>query len=209
MLFRPREWAQDARNALTAARKELIRRHPDLAQHVMQITLVDNRGALKYMSAYPNTVFAIDRITAVYDHYWINKRTLDELVFVWAQSAIKLREGWIADMALSFRNPQWQNMAIDAVSNSMLIQQGVGTPPEGYIVLDDVDALTDTEDAYDAVRRMYERMVTQADELGKLHLNPEDLAEIQEEIERTRPRPKGAYGLYEVTISCGALSLDV
>lgn len=194
--------AASARHMLIKARKELARRHPQLAHRVMHVSLLDPRNNLKYLEISPNTVFASDNLEAVHGVEWVLRANMDELVFVWAQFAIKFHEGWNADMRLSGRNPQWQNMAIDAVANARLRRDGIGQAPKGAIHFDEVGPDTDPLEAYNVVREFFERFVTTEDEVGQRHLDHDGMVEILDELDDHMPFPEQVSGMYELTICC-------
>jgi hypothetical protein len=179
----------------------LIRTQPHRTEDIMTIRLLAPHHALRLACLYPNCVFAANGIEAMYDPAWVVSRTPGELLFLWAQFDTKLGLGWGADLKLSHRNKQWQNMAIDAVANAMLRDAGIGEIPPGAVFLEGVDASTSTEQAYDAVRAMWEGSVSQSDELGKMHLDPEDLQEIVQRQRLGSPLGRLTGGMLEEAIS--------
>lgn len=201
--------ANNARYDLLAARRELIRQNRELGMIAMRLTLLDARSAVKHEDYSPNTVFAMDGIEAVFGTYFIMQFTQDELVFIWAQAAIKMRDRWAADMGLTGRNPQWQNLAMDAVANEQLIRDGIGTAPKHCYRNERITADTDTDDAYRIVREDFEALCTVEDERGFNHLQVGELQDAIEELEEKLPLPVGHNGLFELTVCCGPLPLAV
>jgi hypothetical protein len=202
MLFRPYEWAAEAHTKLVKARIELCRKHPDLGREAMKLVLIHSDFMVKYTRNYPNSYFATDGAEVVYKPDWINRRTQDELVFVWAQTAIMKRDRLAADMGLSGRNRHWQNMAIDYVVNAQLVRDGIGTIPTEALHLPGITPDMDTDLAYDIVRGMAEIQATVRDERGKDHLLYEDITADQEARERQNPLCEPVYGLLERIVTC-------
>lgn len=194
--------AQEARDRLTQARKELARRHPALVVHVMMPVLLEPTHVLKYQSMYPGIVFASDSLNATYNPNWVMERSLEELVFVWGQLAIKVREGWVYDLSLTNRNQQWVNIAQDVIANAQLVRDGVGAKPQNAAHFDGITADTDTEDAYDIVRAEYQRYASDEDELGKVHVNTIKLLKEELQLKKQLPQPREVYGMFEAAVCC-------
>lgn len=188
-----------ARDTLAQARRELCRRYPDRANFAMRVRLLEPHLNIRLNQLYPNCVFAANKVEAMWDSQWISSRSMDELIFMWAQFDHKME--WIADMRLTGRNQLWYNMAIDAITNDYLIQAGVGSMPENGLLMDGIHGNMDPEEAYDVVRHMWERSVTVVDELGKSHLDVDNLQEIIHTQNEGTPVGRLTGGMFEEAIS--------